>query len=128
MFGNGMTMQFGGLQIACATPFAMDPRQRIIGYRLYERILPVGHAVYALGESFLTESDGLILRKPSDGTSPFVFSLHTEYELQQEEKAEATTLTNLGYVTTALGLISLANDVYNSWPTFRHNLRRYMAP
>ena len=57
-----LTLVFGDFHMTTSY-FISDERTRCVGYRFIERILPVDHAVFAVGDAVWVEGEGLILRK-----------------------------------------------------------------
>ncbi|HHV64639.1 MAG TPA: hypothetical protein GXX46_06160 [Peptococcaceae bacterium] len=76
---------------------------RTLGYRMTEKIIPLGHSLYVLGEAYL-ENGRLYIEKPADSKKPFIVSVKNESELVQSNKLKA----NLAFVGgIALGLIGI---------------------
>jgi len=78
--------------------------RRTVGYHFAEKVLPVEHDLYVLGE-FADTSDGLVIRKPSDGDKPFVVSLKSEQELTMSAQSSAKWMQIFGIGLVAVGVV-----------------------
>lgn len=77
---------------------------RTLGYRMTEKVIPLGHSLYVLGEAYL-ENGRLYIDKPADSKKPFIVSVKNETELVQSNKFMA----NLAFVGgIVLGLVGIS--------------------
>ncbi|MGI6451548.1 MAG: GIDE domain-containing protein [Desulfitobacteriia bacterium] len=77
---------------------------RTLGYKMTEKVIPLGHSLYVLGEACL-ENGRVYIDKPADREKPFIVSVRNESELVQSNKFKA----NLAFVGgIVLGLIGIS--------------------
>jgi hypothetical protein len=81
--------------------------RRTLGWRTVEEILPVGAALYVLGEA--TDRDGpLRVAFPRDGEKKFLISAKSEEELVREKGTSAKLMLVGGIAAIVCGVIALA--------------------
>ncbi|MEZ4266951.1 MAG: E3 ubiquitin ligase family protein [Myxococcota bacterium] len=101
--GDKLTVGYGAFRVAVgAMAMATGGHRRTVGYRFEERILPVGRALYALGE-LADLDDGLVLRQPEKKGSPYLLSLKSEAELLASASKAARWLAVGGIALAVLG-------------------------
>lgn len=108
-FGGGnLTLSVGRFQLGLGGG-GYGSGSRTLGYKFIERALPIGKAVYALGEAAHVEDEGLVLRVPTDDDKkkPFLISLKTEEDLVRSGEKTALVLRIIAIVL-AVGGAALA--------------------
>lgn len=85
------------------------PRQlgnRTLGYRLKERIIPLGQQLYVLGEAYL-RNGGICVGRPSDNRKSFIISTKSEAQITREAKT-GSTIALIGGAALAVGGLVVA--------------------
>jgi hypothetical protein len=88
---------------------AYIPRQlgsRTLGYRLKERIIPLGQQLYVLGEAYM-RNGGICVGRPSDSKKSFIVSTKSEAQIVREAKT-GSTIALIGGAALALGGVAVA--------------------
>lgn len=86
--GGGGSLRVGSFTLSLG--MSGGPR-RVLGYQYRESIVPLGQALYALGE--VNDSGGEpVLRRPSDKKAPFILSIKSEEELTRDSERSITFL------------------------------------
>ncbi|NLW06658.1 MAG: hypothetical protein GX039_01545 [Clostridia bacterium] len=76
---------------------------RTLGFRMVERIIPLEHRLYVLGEAYL-ENGRVYVGKPLDSKKPFIVSVKGEAELLQENKFAANLALVGGILLVVIGV------------------------
>jgi len=97
---GGITL--GGLTVN------IGERERTIGYRHVESVLPVDAPVYVLGA---VQQGGGIGASPGDGEGRFLISYRSEEQLEKKFKRDALVLTLISLGLFVFGAIFLAVGV-----------------
>jgi hypothetical protein len=100
--GFGPSFQVGNGSFSLSTFAALGAGRRTIGYRFVERAIPVGRAVYVLGEA-TDEGGALRVRKPAALGLSFLVSLKSEEQLLQSTGRAAVGLLAGAAVAVAAG-------------------------
>jgi hypothetical protein len=103
--GDALTVGYGGFRVSVgASGFASGGHRRTLGYRFEERLLPVGRALYALGE-LADVDDGLVLRQPTAKGASYLLSLKSEAELVAAASKAARWMAVGGVGLAVLGAL-----------------------
>ncbi len=76
---------------------------RTLGMRMVENTIPLGRALYAIGEAWL-EGEKIIFGKPTESKNPFILSVRSESEILQSNKKGSTVALVLGIILAVAGL------------------------
>ncbi|MEA4880761.1 MAG: E3 ubiquitin ligase family protein [Synergistaceae bacterium] len=102
-YDNNKTYSFFGVR------FSAPSEARTLGFRYKERIIPLGHPLYVVGE--LRSSAGeLHIGRPSEKGKPFIISVKSEEEVTAGEQGKVKMFLYLG-----IGLIIVGIAVAIFW-------------
>lgn len=76
---------------------------RIIGYKQVEKTLPLGGALYVLGEAYML-ANRIWIGPPKDKKQPFIVTTKSEEQMLKETQSSQTTSTVGGIICAVLGL------------------------
>ncbi|MBM3700732.1 MAG: hypothetical protein FJW68_07495 [Actinobacteria bacterium] len=74
-----------------------------LGFRMSERTIPLGQALYALGEAKL-ENDRILLQRPSD-KKPFIVSVRGKSDIVRGNKSGANAALVFGIIIAVAGIL-----------------------
>jgi hypothetical protein len=77
---------------------------RTLGFRMVENTIPIGRALYVLGEAIL-DNGRVSIRKPLDNKKPFIVSVKNESDIVQGNKSSATAALVFGILIALTGII-----------------------
>ncbi len=97
---RGGTLKLGSFSLAL--PNFSGPR-RTLGYRFTETVIPVGRAVYVLGQ-VRDQGGKLVVEKPTEKDRSFIISLKSEEELQSASQSTARWTFYGAIASAVLGL------------------------
>ena len=83
------------------------PRQlgsRTLGYRMKEKIIPLGQQLYVLGEAYL-RNGSICVGRPSDSKKSFIISTKSEAQIAREAKTGSTVALIGGAVLAVVGVV-----------------------
>ncbi|WP_372371069.1 E3 ubiquitin ligase family protein [Candidatus Uabimicrobium sp. HlEnr_7] len=107
---NNLAM--GNMVLDLARVITNQSRNRTIGYRLKESIVPLDKKLYILGEVSSNDKT-LSIRKPVASGSPFIISTKSEEQLIRSQQSTAKWMAIIAYVffiaSATLILIALKN-------------------
>ncbi len=83
--------------------FSAPSGVRTLGFRYKERIIPLGHPLYVVGE-FRTSAGELHIGRPSEKGKPFIISVKTEDEVTAGEQGKAKMFLYLGIGLMVVGV------------------------
>lgn len=107
-FDNGPSISFGPVTISAGN-MGWGNSRRLLGYRIKESILPVGAALYALGE-VQDQGTSLVLTRSADKERAFILSVKSEEELVAQYEKTALWQKVGGSVCVILGVgLSIAH-------------------
>lgn len=95
-FDSTKTYTFFGVR------FTAPSGARTLGFRYKERIIPLGHPLYVVGEARVS-GGGLRIGKPSEAGKPFIVSTKSEEEVINDIKGSAKGMFFLGVVLMVIG-------------------------
>lgn len=75
---------------------------RTLGFRMEEKIIPLGQQLYALGDAYL-QGGKLYLSKPADKKKPYILSVKNEADLLQGSKTGSVVSLVAGIVIAVIG-------------------------
>lgn len=84
--------------------FSSPSGSRTLGFRYKERIIPVGHPLYVVGEA-RASAGGLRIGLPSEGDKPFIVSVKSEEEVTRGEQGKAKMQLFLGIALVVIGIV-----------------------
>jgi hypothetical protein len=107
---SGSPYSFGRFSFD-ASPFMAAGGRRTIGFRFEESAIPVGRAVYVLGE-VIDRNSRLRMAKPDQKGKSFIVSLKSEEEMKKGAQAGAKGLSIASLVLAILGIAVLAFGIF----------------
>jgi hypothetical protein len=78
--------------------------RRTLGYKYEEWLVPLGRAIYVLGEAS-DSAGGLVIRKPTKKGTTFIVSTKSEEELTKSAAGTSTGLTVGAAIAAAAGIV-----------------------
>lgn len=76
---------------------------RIIGYKQVEKTLPLGGALYVMGEAYML-ANRIWIGPPKDKKQPFIVTTKSEEQMLKDTQSSQTTSTVGGIICAVLGL------------------------
>ena len=76
---------------------------RIIGYKQVEKTLPLGGALYVLGEAYML-ANRIWIGPPKDKKQPFIVTTRSEEQMLKDTQSSQTTSTVFGIICALAGL------------------------
>ena len=76
---------------------------RIIGYKQVEKTIPLGGALYVLGEAYML-ANRIWIGPPKDKKQPFIVTTKSEEQMLKDTQSSQTTSTVGGIICAVLGL------------------------
>jgi len=77
---------------------------RTMGFRMVENTIPVGQALYAMGDAWLEDAK-IYMGKPIDSKKPFILSVRNESDIVSSSKSGATAALVFGILLALAGIL-----------------------
>jgi hypothetical protein len=77
---------------------------KTLGFRMVESTIPVGQALYAMGDAWL-EGAKILMGKPIDEKKPFILSVRNETDIVNSNKSGATAALVFGILLAIAGIL-----------------------
>ena len=77
---------------------------RIIGYKQVEKTLPLGGALYVLGEAYML-ANRIWIGPPKDKKQPFIVTTKSEEQMLKDTQSSQTSATVGGIICAIIGLV-----------------------
>jgi hypothetical protein len=77
---------------------------KTLGFRMVENTIPLGQALYAIGDAWL-EGAKILMGKPIDKKKPFILSVRNETDIVSSTKSGATAALVFGILLVIAGIL-----------------------